>query len=266
MREIFSAVAGEMKKDASTDQITELIRSHISRRRFLKGTGVAGAGVASLCIFGFSSSKASAPRQVFVANALGMVVADSTLCVGCRRCEAACVGYNEGSRNGNSTIVQPSIAKVKVNRNINFGVAGVTGRGFARGDGDFGNFRTVQDTCRQCPHPVPCQLACPHDAIEVIAPVNARVVNVDKCAGCGICVAACPWGMTSLTGPVGAKSSHATKCNLCDGNPECVQACPAGALTYQAWSDRTREVPARQVVPASLAFAVGVLETCNKCH
>jgi Fe-S-cluster-containing hydrogenase component 2 len=267
MKEIFTAVAGEMNKDASTDEVTELIRKHISRRKFLIGTGAFGLGVASLCIFGCGGSgngTSSAPRQVFVANSLGMVVAEPTLCVGCRRCEAACVGFNEGS--AGSTIVQPSIAKVKVNRNINFGVSGVTTDGFQRGDGDYGNFRTVQDTCRQCPHPVPCQLACPHDAIEVIAPVNARVVNVDKCAGCGICVAACPWAMTSLTGPVNAKLTKATKCTLCNGNPECVQACPSGALKYLAWSDRTKDVPPRQVVPSSIKLAPGVAETCTKCH
>jgi Fe-S-cluster-containing hydrogenase component 2 len=265
MKDILSVVAGEMHKDASTEEITELIRTQISRRTFLMATGAAGVGVASLCIFGCGgSSNTSAPRQVFVANALGMVVAEPSLCVGCRRCEAACVAYNEGS--GGTTIVQPSIAKVKVNRNLNFGVAGVNPGSSRRGDGDFGNFRTVQDTCRQCPHPVPCQLACPHDAIEVIAPVNARVVNLEKCAGCGICVAACPWGMTSLTGPINAKLSHATKCTLCNGNPECVQACPAGALKYLPWTDRTKEVAPRQSVPASLQFAAGVLDSCNKCH
>jgi Fe-S-cluster-containing hydrogenase component 2 len=265
MKDIFTVVAGEMKQDASTAEITDLIRTHISRRKFLVATGAAGVGVASLCIFGCggSSSTAAAPRQVFVANSLGMVVAEPTLCVGCRRCEAACVGYNEGT--GTSTIVQPSIAKVKVNRNINYGVAGATS-GFTRGDGDFGNFRTIQDTCRQCPHPVPCQLSCPHDAIEVIAPVNARVVNLAKCVGCGICVSACPWAMASLTGPVNRALTHATKCTLCNGNPECVQACPAGALKYLPWTDRTKDVPTRQNVPASLQFAAGVLDTCNKCH
>jgi Fe-S-cluster-containing hydrogenase component 2 len=265
MKDIFTVVAGEMQKDASTAEITELIRTQISRRRFLQATGVAGVGVASLCIFGCGggSSTASQPRQVFVANALGMVVAEPTLCVGCRRCEAACVGYNEGT--SGSTIVQPSIAKVKVNRNISFGTGGAS-TDFARGDGDFGNFRTVQDTCRQCPHPVPCQLACPHDAIEVIDPVNARVVNLDKCVGCGICVSACPWAMTSLTGLVNQALTHATKCNLCAGNPECVQACPAGALKYLPWTDRTKDVATRQTVPASLQFAAGVLDSCNKCH
>ena len=264
MDKIFTAVAGEMKKDASTEEITELIRKHISRRQFLIGTGAVGLGVASFSILGCGSgggsgSSGAQARQVFVADAQGMVVAEPTLCVGCRRCEAACVAYNEG-------VVQPSIAKVKVNRNILFGVAGVTLNGFQRGDGDYGNFRTVQDTCRQCPHPVPCQLTCPHGAIEVIAPVNARVVNVDKCAGCGICVKACPWAMTSLTGPVNAKGTHATKCTLCNGNPECAQACPAGALKYMPWSDRTKDIPPRQAVDPSIAYAADVKNTCTQCH
>ena len=270
MRDIFNAVAGEMTKDASTNEITELIRTHISRRKFLIATGAAGVGVASLSIFGCGggvgpAGTAAAPsRQVFVANALGMVVADSTRCVGCRRCEAACVGYNSGDSTG--TIVQPSIAKVKVSRNLNFGVAGVSASGFQRGDGDYGNFRTVQDVCHQCPHPVPCQLACPHGAIEVIPPVNARVVNIANCAGCGICTQACPWAMTSLTGAVNASGTKATKCTLCNGNPECVQACPAGALTYMPWSDLTKTVPQRQTVPASIQLAADVAATCNKCH
>jgi Fe-S-cluster-containing hydrogenase component 2 len=260
MKEIFSAVARELKKDASTDEVTALIRKHITRRQFLVGSSALGLGVATFSILGCGASGAGgaqeAPRQVFVADALGMIVAESTLCVGCRRCEAACVGYNLG-------IVQPSISNVKVSRNQQFGVAGVTA-GVQRGDGDFGNFRTVQDTCRQCPHPVPCQLACPHDAIEVIEPVNARVVNNAKCVGCGICVQACPWAMTSLNGPVNGTNTKSNKCHLCNGNPECVQACPSGALKYMAWEDRTKVIPPRQAVPASIS--ADIQATCGKCH
>jgi Fe-S-cluster-containing hydrogenase component 2 len=260
MADMKSAVSGNPRKDASSDKVADVIRKLVTRRQFLKGTGAVGLGVTTFYLMGCGSSGSSVadePRQVVVANALGKIVADSTLCVGCRRCEAACVAYNQG-------IVQPSIANVKVSRNQQFGVSGVSITGFQRGDGDFGNFRTVQDTCRQCPHPVPCQLACPHDAIEVIVPVNARVVNVAKCVGCGICVAACPWAMTSLSGPVNGKNTKSNKCHLCNGNPECVQACPSGALKYTAWADLTKVVPARQVVPASIESAVA--GTCVKCH
>jgi len=39
MKEIFSAVARELKKDASTDEVTALIRKHVTRRQFLIGSG-----------------------------------------------------------------------------------------------------------------------------------------------------------------------------------------------------------------------------------
>lgn len=259
MADILGKVSEELGKDGTTGKIADVIHKLVTRRQFMRGAGAAGLGVTTFCLFGCGGSSTSAkeePRQVFVANALGMIVAEPTLCVGCRRCESACVAYNQG-------IVQPSISNVKVSRNQQFGVAGIT-QGLVRGDGDFGNFRTVQDTCRQCAHPVPCQLACPHDAIEVITPVNARVVNVDKCVGCGICVAACPWAMTSLSGPINAKNTKSNKCHLCKGNPECVQACPSGALKYMAWSDRTKEIPPRQVVPPSIQSAVA--GSCAKCH
>jgi Fe-S-cluster-containing dehydrogenase component len=263
MKDVFSAVATEMSKDASTNEITELIFKHISRRKFLIGTGATGLGVASLCIFGCGKSAldtTTASQKVFVADALGMVVHDPALCVQCRRCESACTGFNQG-------VSQPSIANVKVNRNMKFGVAGIATNGLrGNGDGSYNDFRVVADTCRQCPHPVPCQLACPQNAIEIVDPVNARVVNLDKCIGCGICVAACPWAMTALNGTTLAKGTKSNKCTLCAGNPECVQACVAGALTYIPWADKTKIVPPRQVVPATIQLAAGAQGTCSQCH
>ena len=266
MKNIFSAVAKELKKDASTDEVTELIRKHISRRQFLGGAGAVGMGLASMSLFGCGSSgtdAAVAPRAVFVADALGMVVSEPSRCGGCRRCELACTDFNDG-------VSQPSIARIKVGRNYNLGPL-EAGQGFKAG-GIWGNFRVSQDTCRQCPHPVPCQLACPHDAIEVIKEDTstmtykpaARVVNISKCVGCGICVQACAWGMTSLTGPVNGKTTKSTKCNLCGGNPECVAACPTGALKYVPWADKTKSVPPRIVVPAYIQSAVA--DSCAKCH
>ena len=243
------------------DGVAEFIHGIVTRREFLAVSGALGVGVATFSLVGCGSSStadSTTPRQVFVANAQGMVVAEPTRCVGCRRCEFACVAFNEGG-------AQPSIAKVKVARNYLYGVAGAQ-VGYARGDGIFGNFRVIQDTCRQCPHPVPCQLACPNGAIEVVPPVNARVVNNDKCKGCGICTQACPWEMTSLTGNVNGANTKATKCTLCGGDPECVKMCPTGALQYLPWEDRTKSVPPRHVVPASIQISADIKDTCNKCH
>lgn len=252
MADILSKVSGELGKDATTGKIAEVIHKLVTRRQFMRGAGAVGLGATTFCLFGCGGSSASVaeePRQVFVANALGMIISEPSRCIGCRRCELACTEFNDGKP-------QPSISRIKVGRNYNLGPLEVQ-KGLMRENGTWGNHRIIQDTCRQCPHPVPCQLACPQGAIEVVAPLNARIVNVDKCVGCGICTQACPWDMMSLD----RTARKATKCNLCK---ECVTACPSGALQYVPWQDKTKSIPARIVVPAHIQSAVA--GSCAKCH
>jgi Fe-S-cluster-containing dehydrogenase component len=247
----------EIPEELTTlEQIKEFIHSTITRRSFNKVMGAAGLGAIAFQYGCSSSAKSTTPRQVFVADAQGLVIADNTLCVGCRRCESACTAFNNGA-------AQPAVSNIKINRNLLYGVNGAKDNS---GGGLYGNFTVVQNTCLQCPHPVPCQLACPHGAIEVVAPVNARKVNTDVCVGCGTCVKACPWEMPSLDGAVLAAGTKAHKCFLCDGDPECVKACTTGALQYVAWTDQTSITPPRQVVPASIQVAPDVAGTCAKCH
>jgi Fe-S-cluster-containing dehydrogenase component len=182
-----------------------------------------------------------------------MILGDPTRCVGCRRCEIACTNFNDGR-------VQPSLARVKINRNYNFGPQGIQA-GFLATAGIFGNGRIVQDTCKQCPHPVPCLDSCPVGAIETAPGTNARVVNTAKCTGCKTCQRACPWAMTTFDNV----AKKASKCNLCNGNPECVKACPTGALQYVPWTDKTKEIPARYI-PSAVDIAPDVKATCVDCH
>ncbi len=243
----------------------------ISRRDFLRAGGIGTLGIlipqivcvpvaaAAVQTIGEATAPGlaapdAAPLQPPEANAKGMVIAEPTRCTGCRRCELACTEFNDGK-------AQPSIARVKVGRNLNFGPQGAQ-LGFWRGDGQFGNFRVVQDTCRQCGHPIPCASVCPAGAIEVTPPTNARVVNVSKCIGCRQCQAACPWGMTSFDEAL----QKATKCTLCNGSPECVKACPTGALQYVPWEDKSRDIPVRWTVPAYLSTPPSVAGTCSACH
>jgi Fe-S-cluster-containing hydrogenase component 2 len=126
--------------------------------------------------------------------------------------------------------------------------------------GNWGNGLIIQDSCKQCPHPVPCANVCPNDAIVVKPPTHARVVDGDKCIGCKMCQRACPWEMMSFD----QDENKATKCFLCNGTPKCVEACPAEALQYVAWRDMTNHVPPRvvptAVIPPEKAAA------CNECH
>jgi len=243
----------------------------ISRKEFLKDAGLVIGGVAvagsvpllTACGAKAGAAAAAAPppsgtvapatRQIYVANANMMVLGDPTKCVGCRRCEIACTTFNEGK-------TQPALARIKINRNYNFGPEGFQS-GFFNTQGIFGNGRIIQDTCRQCPHPVPCLDACPVGAIELDPKTNARVVNTSKCIGCKTCLRACPWAMTTFD----PATSKASKCHLCGGNPECVKACPTGALQYVPWVDKTKEIPARYVASA-IDLPEDVRAACAACH
>jgi Fe-S-cluster-containing hydrogenase component 2 len=46
--------------------------------------------------------------------------------------------------------------------------------------------------------------------------------------GCKLCTIACPYG-TIFYNP---QSHKAVKCNLCDGQPACAEACPTAAIEY----------------------------------
>ncbi|MFH0825565.1 MAG: 4Fe-4S dicluster domain-containing protein [Pseudomonadota bacterium] len=188
---------------------------------------------------------------IIVDQALGLVIADPTRCVGCRRCELACTEFNYGA-------ACPTMAGIKVGRNLNFGAQGLyAGR---RGHGTWGDGLVVPDLCKQCPHPVPCANACPNDAIVVKPPTNARTVDPEKCIGCRMCQGACPWGMMSFD----SYRDKAVKCFLCDGRPKCVEACPAGALSYVKWMD-VGDKSAPRVVPTAVVDPEKA-RACNECH
>jgi len=218
----------------------------VSRREFLFITGGMFVAISAL-----EANGAKETPLIIMDRAAGLVIADSTKCVGCRRCELACTEYNDGKSS-------PTMARIKIARNLNFGPKGIfPGQ---HGQGNWGNGLVIQDLCKQCPHPVPCANACPNDAIVVRPPTNARAVDLDKCSGCRMCQRACPWEMMSFD----SDTNKATKCFLCDGNPKCVEACPSGALTYVPWRDLTDKVPAR-VAPTAVVSPEKA-QTCVDCH
>lgn len=219
-----------------------------SRRRFLL---VSAGGLAGAAVLRAAGALGAGAPVVILEEATGLLLADPTRCVGCLRCEIACTEGNDGR-------AQPSLSRIKVSRHVAFGPEGPTGG--SRMQGAWGNGLVVQDTCRQCPHPVPCATACPEGAIQVAPGTGARAVDAAACVGCRLCQKACPWGMMSFD----EERQKATKCTLCDGAPRCVAACPAAALRYVPWRDLTRETPPRgrsvQAVPPATAAA------CLDCH
>jgi Fe-S-cluster-containing dehydrogenase component len=203
----------------------ETKRSTSSRREFLRmaGTGLAGAFAAAA--LGCVSFETRDGKKVRVwKTSSGAIVHDASRCVGCRRCETACTVRNDGKASA-------YISRIKVSRNLNYGVAGVSAS-YAKADGQLGNFRIVGETCRQCSHPA-CGDACPVGAISADKKTGARVVNADKCVGCGACQRACPWHIAT----VDPETDTSTKCLLCGGDPSCVKSCPTGAIKFYPWAE-----------------------------
>ncbi|GAB4271273.1 MAG: 4Fe-4S dicluster domain-containing protein [Deferrisomatales bacterium] len=128
---------------------------------------------------------------------MGYLVAHFDKCTGCGICQLSCSAREHGGYN-------PRLA--------NLGVR------MAR-DGR-AHFPVV---CHQCDNAF-CQRACPVSAIGRDEATGAWTVDPETCIGCGRCVEACPLQV------VGMVEKRAHKCDLCGGRPECVSACPTGAL------------------------------------
>jgi Fe-S-cluster-containing dehydrogenase component len=241
-----------LEKEKALRHALELIglKDAYSRRDFLRISGVSVLSLSALATLGASKGGKKMPL-IIMDQAEGLVIADPTKCVGCRRCELACTEFNDGK-------AAPSLSRIKVSRNADYGPKGLySGQ---RTQGNWGNGLIHQDLCKQCPHPVPCANACPNDAIVVQPPTNARVVDPKKCIGCKMCQRACPWEMLSFD----PDTKKATKCFLCNGKPKCVEACPAEALSYAAWRDLTDKIPPR-VVPTAVV-PPGKIRACDSCH
>ena len=106
------------------------------------------------------------------------------------------------------------------------------------------------EQCRQCVDPA-CVSACPEDALKADARFGnvRKMVNVEKCVGCGACVEACPY---THSRPIVAADERfagelkARKCDLCaeapyhwdsagggpQGKQACAEVCPVGAIQF----------------------------------
>ena len=187
------------------------------RRTFLKIAGAAGA--ASLA--GVSASAASAPGS-------RAVLVDTTRCLGCRGCEAACSeanGLAEPERPGDDRVFEAR----RTTSPEAFTVVNRARVGAANGDP-----RYAKTQCLHCLDPA-CASACPVRALEK-KPDGPVIYNRERCMGCRYCMVACPFGVPKYE--YAKAVPYVRKCTFCAGRlakglpPACTEACPSGALLF----------------------------------
>ena len=95
-------------------------------------------------------------------------------------------------------------------------------------------------TCMHC-EDAWCLAVCPAAAIDRDPGTGAVTIDATRCAGCKMCLLACPYGNIHFNAETGVSA----KCDLCGGDPMCVRACISGALRYvdaEELADLRREV------------------------
>ncbi|MBM4338113.1 MAG: 4Fe-4S dicluster domain-containing protein [Deltaproteobacteria bacterium] len=128
-------------------------------------------------------------------------------CTGCRLCESICVLYND-------KVNDLSRSRIRILKKHSLGLS-------------------TPVVCSQCKKP-PCGKACPVDAIHKD---DDGCVKIDQetCIGCEACVSACPFGVMM------ALPDKVVKCELCDGDPQCVKYCMTNAIEYGEVETAVRE-------------------------
>ena len=200
----------------------------ITRRRFLKLSSTAAVGVGA----GLSGAL---PGLIWIDRAIaaipvseGYLLVDTKKCQGCLTCMLACSLVHEGVEN-------LSLARIQVIQSS-----------FQKWPHDV----TIAQ-CRQCQQP-DCVEACPEGALAADPHHgNVRMIDSEKCIGCGACVAACrftPSRTIMGSGPDSGNNEKAIKCDLCAaaahhwdqkgggprGKQACVEFCPVKAIQFSA--------------------------------
>lgn len=69
-------------------------------------------------------------------------------------------------------------------------------------------------------------MSCPDDALRQ-GKKGQVIVSPTLCTSCGICEKACPIGALEIFNKI------VYVCDLCGGNPKCVEACTEKAITFE---------------------------------
>jgi Fe-S-cluster-containing dehydrogenase component len=196
-----------------------------SRRSFLK----TAAAVCSTAACLPSKSKA-APKFILSEDRMGMLV-DTTVCIGCRKCEWACKTAHQLDTAPIETYDDRSVFSER--RRPNSTTLTVVNE---YPNTDFDKLPiNVKVQCMHCDNPA-CFSACIVGAFS--KEENGSVIwDTDKCIGCRYCMVACPFQVPAFEFEKALKPDI-KKCDFCfertkNGKiPACSEICPVEAVTF----------------------------------
>ena len=202
----------------------------MKRRDFLK----AAAGASALCGMGVAEAR---PNLEPAPQAVGMLF-DSTLCVGCKACVAACketngmppvadgdIDYYDSARD----LSGDTLNVIKVYRDGNGATKDAVTNGFA----------FEKRSCMHCVDPG-CVSVCPVTAMRRDPVTGIVTHHPDACIGCRNCMVGCPYNVPQYQ--YDKTFGQIAKCQMCNqagveriskgGMTACAEACPTGATLF----------------------------------
>jgi formate dehydrogenase iron-sulfur subunit len=202
----------------------------INRRLFFKISGtMAAASLVKMDPTAQAAKPLAAPPETN-----GCLV-DTTLCVGCRKCEQAC---NERNRLSTPKESFEEMAVLDKERRMDETSYTVINRYYRKemGPPAWNRPQTfVKFQCMHCQDPA-CVSACIVGALAK-QPSGPVTYDVGKCIGCRYCMIACPFQVPAYEyhNPL---SPEVRKCTFCFNDikvgrlPACVQICPREVITF----------------------------------